>query len=77
MEMLGNWNSFVAFLAGKVQATCLISRVVDLQNLLCTTLVLRVLFTLKTKLLVASSADSRRAKRLLWRWVFIVANIAG
>ena len=38
MEMLCDWNSFVAFHAGEVQATCAISSVVDLQNLLGTTL---------------------------------------
>ena len=42
MEMLCDWNSYVAFHVGKVQATCSISSVVDLQNLLGTTLVLRV-----------------------------------
>ena len=81
MEMLYDWNSFVAFHAGEVQATCAISSVVDLQNLLCTTLVLRVVFNLKNKPTlshhwVASKAENRRAERGLWRWVFIVACLA-
>ena len=51
MEMLCKWNSFVAFHAGEVQATCAISSAVDLQNLLGTTLhiVLRVVFNLKVE----------------------------
>ena len=82
MEMLCDRNSFVAFHAGEVQATCAISSVVDLRNLLGTMLVLRVVFNLKTKPTVAlhhwvaSTADSQRAKRGLWCWVFIVAGLA-
>ena len=51
MEMLCVWNSFVTSHAGGVQATstCAISSVFDLQNLLGTMLVLRVVFNLKTK----------------------------
>ena len=76
MEMLCDWNSFVTLHAGGVQATCAISSIVDLQNLLGTMLVLRVVFNLKTNHRVASTADSQRAKRGLWRWVFIVAGLA-
>ena len=78
MEMLCDWNSLVAFHAGEVQATCAISSVVDFQNLLCTILVLRVVFNWKPSRhhQVASTADSRSAKRGLWRWVFIVTGLA-
>ena len=62
MELLCDWNSFVAFHAGEVQATCAISSVVDLQNLLGTTLVLRVVFNLKTKPTPSSRLHSRRPK---------------
>ena len=64
MEMLCNWNSFVALHAGEVQATCAISSIVDLRNLLCTgtTLVLKVVFNLKTKLTQASSFHSSQPK---------------
>ena len=79
VEMLCYWNSFVAFHASEVQATWAISSVVDLQNLLGTLLVLRFDFNLKTKQKPSScvaTADSRRAKRGLWRWVFIVSGLA-
>ena len=39
----------------KLPGTCTISSVVNLQNLLCTTLVVRVVFNLKTKLLPPGS----------------------
>ena len=54
------------------------TEVVDLRNLLGTTLVLRIVFNLKTKRhhWVASVADSRRAKWGLWRLVFIVTGLA-
>ena len=64
MEILCDWNSFVAFDAGEVQATCAISSVVDLQNLLGTTLhvVLRVVFNLKTKPTPSSRLHSSKPK---------------
>ena len=62
MEMLCDWNSYVAFHVGKVQATCSISSVVDLQNLLGTTLVLRVVLNLKTKPTPTSSLLSIQPK---------------
>ena len=63
MEMLGDWNSSFAFHAGEVQATCAISTsVVDLRNLLGTTLVLRVVFNLKTKPTPSSRLHSRQQK---------------
>ena len=72
MEMLCYWNSFVAFHAGEVQATGAISSVVDLQYLLGTMLVLRVVFNLKTKPTSSSHLHTRQPKR---RWVFIVAGL--
>ena len=48
--------------AGEVQATCAIGSVVDLQNLPGTTLVLRVVFNLKTKLTAQSRLLSRQPK---------------
>ena len=45
-----------------VQATCAISSIVDLQNLLSTTLVLRVVFNLKTKPTPSSRLNSRQPK---------------
>ena len=64
MEMLCNWNSFVTFHAGEVQATCAISSIANLQNLLCIMLhlVLRVFFNLKTKLTPPTCLESRQPK---------------
>ena len=62
MEMLCDWNSLVAFHAGEVQATCAISSVVDFQTLLCTILVLQVVFKLKTKPTPSSRLHSRQQK---------------
>ena len=45
--ILCDWHSLVAFHAGGVQATCTINSADDLQNLLCTMMVLRAVF--KTK----------------------------
>ena len=47
----------------------------DLQNLLGTTLVLRVIFKSRRHL-DSSSASNQRAKRALWHWVFIIASLA-
>ena len=62
MEMLCDWTSSITFYAGEVQATCTISSVVDLQNLLVTMLVLGVVFNLKTKQTPSSSLHSRQPK---------------
>ena len=64
MEMFCDWNAFVAFHAGEVQATCAISSLVDLQNLLATTIhmVLRVVFNLKTKPTPPSRLHSKQQK---------------
>ena len=64
VEML--WNSFLAFHAGEVQATCAISSVVVLQNLLDTVLVLRVVFNFNTKQTPLSRLYSRQPKSQSW-----------
>ena len=78
MEMLCDWNSFVAFHAGEVQATCAISSIVDLRNLHPPRWSWESFSTWKPSWhhRVTSIADSRRATRGLWRWVFIFTGLA-
>ena len=84
MEMLCDWNSFVAFHAGEVQAICTISSVVDFAKSARHHAGLESRLQLENQAdtiksppyYYVSIADSQRAKQGLWCWIFIVAGLA-